>query len=58
MKKIILILLVLLGLQTRAQVTYCDSLSYQTSSTINYPFGVTGMGTANIPGTVSGVWTV
>ena len=58
MKKIILILLVLLGLQTRTQVNYCDSISYQTSSTINYPFGVTGMGTANIPGTVSWVWTV
>jgi len=58
MKKIILILLVLLGLQTQAQIAPCDSLSYQTSSTINYPFGVTGMGTANIPGTVSWVWTV
>ena len=58
MKKIILILLVLLGLQTQAQVNYCDSISYQTSSTINYPFGVTGLGTANVPGTVSWVWTV
>ena len=58
MKKIILILLVLLGLQTRAQVNYCDSISYQTSSTINYPFGVTGLGTANIPGTVTWTWTV
>ena len=58
MKKIILILLVLLGLQTRAQINYCDSISYQTSSTINYPFGVTGLGTANVPGTVSWVWTV
>ena len=58
MKKIILILLVLLGLQTQAQINYCDSLSYQTSSTINYPFGVTGLGTANIPGTVTWTWTV
>ena len=58
MKKIILILLVLLGLQTRAQVTYCDSISYETSSTINYPFGVTGLGTATIPGTVTWTWTV
>ena len=58
MKKIILILLVLLGLQTQAQVNYCDSLSYQTSSTINYPFGVTGLGTANIPGTAIWTWTV
>ena len=58
MKKIILILSILLGLQTQAQVNYCDSISYQTSSTINYPFGVTGLGTANIPGTVTWTWTV
>ena len=58
MKKIIIILSILLGLQTQAQIAPCDSLSYQTSSTINYPFGVTGLGTANIPGTVSWVWTV
>ena len=58
MKRIILILLVLLGLQTQAQVNYCDSISYQTSSTINYPFGVTGLGTANMPGTVTWTWTV
>ena len=58
MKKIISILLVLLGLQTQAQVMYCDSLSYTTSSTINYPFSVTGSGTANIPGTVIWTWTV
>ena len=58
MKKIILILLVLLGLQTQAQIAPCDSISYETSSTINYPFGVTGLGTANIPGTVSWTWTV
>ena len=30
MKKIIIILLVSLGLQTQAQVTYCDSISYTT----------------------------
>ena len=60
MKKIILILLVLLGLKTQAQsqVIYCDSLAYTTSSTINYPFSVTGSGTANIPGTVMWTWTV
>ena len=58
MKKIIIILSILLGLQTQAQIVPCDSLSYATSSTINYPFGVTGLGTANIPGTVSWVWTV
>ena len=60
MKKIILILLALFGLQTQtqAQVMYCDSISYTTSSTINFPFGVTGSGTANIPGTVDWTWTV
>ena len=58
MKKIIIILSILFGLQTQAQIAPCDSLSYQTSSTINYPFGVTGLGTASIPGTVSWVWTV
>ena len=58
MKKIIIILSILLGLQTQAQIVPCDSLSYATSSTINYPFGVTGLGTANIPGTVTWTWTV
>ena len=58
MKKIILILSVLLGLQTQAQIVPCDSLSYATSSTINYPFGVTGLGSASIPGTVTWTWTV
>ena len=58
MKKIILILLIALGLQTQAQVIYCDSISYATSSTINYPFGVSGLGTANIPGTVTWNWQV
>ena len=56
MKKLLLALLVLLGLQTKAQINYCDSISYTTASTINYPFIVTGV--ANIPGTVSWNWTV
>ena len=56
MKKILLALLVLLGLQTKAQINYCDSISYTTTSTINYPFIITGV--ANIPGTVSWNWTV
>ena len=58
MKKIFLILLVLLGFKTQAQVMFCDSISYTTSSTINYPFGVSGLGTANIPGTVTWSWQV
>ena len=56
MKKLLLALLVLLGLQTKAQINYCDSISYTTTSTINYPFIVSGV--ANIPGIVTWNWTV
>ena len=56
MKKLLLTLLVLLGLQTKAQINFCDSISYTTSSTLNYPFVVSGI--ANIPGTVTWNWTV
>ena len=56
MKKLLLALLVLLGLQTKAQINYCDSISYTTTSTINYPFIVTGV--ANIPGTITWNWSV
>ena len=56
MKKLLLALLVLFGLQTKAQINFCDSISYTTTSTINYPLIVTGV--ANIPGTVSWTWTV
>ena len=56
MKKLLLALLVLFGLQTKAQINFCDSISYTTTSTINYPFIVTGI--ANIPGTVSWNWAV
>ena len=56
MKKLLLALLVLLGLQTKAQINFCDSISYTTTSTINYPLIVSGV--ANIPGTVSWNWTV
>ena len=57
MKKIFLILLVLLGLKTQAQVMYCDSISYATSSTINFPFVVSGS-IPSIPGTVTWNWQV
>jgi len=57
MKKLLLALLVLLGLQTKAQINYCDSISYITSSTLNYPFIVSGS-IPNIPGTVTWNWTV
>ena len=55
-KRILFILLAALGLQTQAQVSYCDSLSYTTSSTINYPLTITGI--SNIPGTVTWSWQV
>ena len=56
MKKLLLALLVLLGLQSKAQINFCDSISYTTASTLNYPLIVSGV--ANIPGTVSWNWTV
>ena len=55
-KRILFILLAALGLQTQAQINYCDSISYTTSSTLNYPFGATGV--ANVPGTTTWIWTV
>ena len=57
MKRIFLILLILFGFKSQAQVMFCDSISYGTWSTINYPFGVSGHMPA-IPGTVSWTWTV
>ena len=59
MKKIILILLVLLGLQTQAQIIYCDSISYTTvtSNSIGYPLILAGS-LPVIPGTVTWNWTV
>ena len=56
MKKLLFILLVTLGFQTQAQVMYCDSISYTTASTINFPLVVSG--SANIPGTVTWDWSV
>ena len=57
MKRIIFILLVALGLQTQAQVMYCDSISYTTSSTINYPLILSGS-SSMVPGIVTWDWTV
>ena len=57
MKKILFILLIALGLQTQAQVLYCDSISYTTASTINYPFIVSGS-SSMVPGTVTWNWSV
>ena len=57
MKKLLLALLVLLGLQTKAQINYCDSISYTTTSTINYPLIVSGS-IPSIPGIVTWNWSV
>ena len=57
MKKILFIILVALGLQTQAQVMYCDSISYTTSSTINYPLILSGS-SSMVPGTVTWNWQV
>ena len=58
MKKILLALLVTLGLnQTQAQINYCDSISYTTSSTMSYPFIVTGDASPFINAVDSIVWS-
>ena len=58
MKKLLLILLSFFYSETKAQIISCDSISYATSSTINYPFAVTGLGTTNISGTATWNWSV
>ena len=60
MKKIIIILSILLGLQTQAQIAPCDSISYTTTSTINYPLIVSGSvsGLSNMADTVIWSWSV
>ena len=57
MKKFIFILLTMFGLEVQAQVMYCDSISYTTASTINYPLVISGS-IPNIPGTVTWNWSV
>ena len=57
MKRLLLILLIALGIKTSAQVIYCDSISYTTTSTINFPLIVSGS-IPNIPGTVTWNWQV
>ena len=58
MKKLLLILLIaLLGLQTKAQIVPCDSIGYTFQSN----WGSTSLmlyGTANIPGTIDWSWQV
>ena len=60
MKKLIIILLVSLGLQTQAQINYCDSISYTTASTMNYPFIAMGDASPllNLADSISWSWSV
>ena len=62
MKKFLISLLVLLGLQTQtqAQINFCDSISYTTTSTINYPLIVSGDASPliNIADSITWSWSV
>ena len=60
MKKIIIILSILLGLQAQAQIAPCDSISYTTTSTINYPLIVSGnvSGLSNMADTIIWSWSI
>jgi hypothetical protein len=59
-KRILFILLAVLGLHSQAQINYCDSLSYTTSTTINYPLVVSGnaSGLSNIVDSTTWIWQV
>tara|TARA_R100000963_G_C4617229_1_gene85788 strand:+ start:312 stop:824 length:513 start_codon:yes stop_codon:yes gene_type:complete len=60
MKKLLLILLSFLCLETKAQIIPCDSISYSTTSTINYPLIVSGniSGLSNMVDTIIWSWSV
>ena len=57
MKNILLAILIFFGLKTSAQVSYCDSISYGMSSTINYPLILSGS-IPFTPDTIDWMWTV
>jgi len=50
----------MLGLQTQAQINVCDSISYSTTSTINYPLIISGntQGVSNIVDSITWIWQV
>jgi len=60
MKKLLLALFLIFGLQSQAQVNYCDSISYTTTSTINHPLILAGNagGLSNMVDTIIWDWTV
>ena len=57
MKNILLAILIFFGLKTSAQVNYCDSISYGTSSTINYPLILSGS-ISFTPDSIDWLWSV
>ena len=57
MKKILLAILVFFGLKISAQIMPCDSISYGTSSTINYPLILSGS-ISFTPDSISWMWSV
>ena len=57
MKNILLAILIFFGLKTSAQVNYCDSISYGTSSTINYPLILSGS-ILFAPDSIDWLWSV
>ena len=57
MKKILLAILVFFGLKTSAQIMPCDSMSYGTSSTINYPLILSGS-ISFTPDSIDWLWSV
>ena len=58
MKKIILTLLVLLGLQTQAQINYCDSISYTTLPQQTLTVMGDGSALSNVSDSIIWNWTV
>jgi len=56
-KNTLLAILVFFGLTTSAQVNYCDSISYGTSSTINYPLILSGS-ISFTPDSIDWLWSV
>jgi len=59
-KRILFILLAALGLHSQAQINVCDSISYTTTSTINYPLILSGSapGLLNMADSVTWIWQV
>ena len=57
MKNLLLAILVFFGLKTSAQISYCDSISYGMSSTINYPLILSGS-ISFTPDSIDWLWSV